>query len=142
MKTRTLLLLALGCGLAIMLAGAVFLFRLSTQEALADPIPLGELTTVGDMSVMVDSAVEQDGLLDITIVIGGVVDSDGATGFRLIASGRPLRAEPYVESAGICAATSSVQQTCHVRFDVSSADGSSRVLFYERGDQQARWVLG
>jgi hypothetical protein len=29
-----------------------------------------------------------------------------------------------------------------VHFDVSSADGSSRVLFYERGDQQARWVLG
>jgi hypothetical protein len=142
MKTRTLLLLALGCGLAIMLAGAVFLFQLSTQEALADPVPLGELTRVGDMSVTVDSAVEQNGLLDITVVIGGVVDSDGATGFRLIASGRPLSAQPFGESAGICAATSAAQQTCHVRFDVSSADGSSRVLFYERGDQQARWVLG
>jgi hypothetical protein len=28
-----------------------------------------------------------------------------------------------------------------IRFDVSGANGDSRVLFYERGDDRARWVL-
>ena len=28
-----------------------------------------------------------------------------------------------------------------VELDVSGADGTSRVLFYERGDDRARWVL-
>ena len=29
-----------------------------------------------------------------------------------------------------------------IEFDVAGADGASRVLFYERGDDQARWLLG
>ncbi len=142
MKTRTLLLLALACGLSIMLAGAVFLFQLSTQDELAAPIGLGEVAVVGDMSVTVADVVESDGVLDITVRIGGVVDDDGGSGFRLIASGRPISVVPSTETTdGVCLATAIDQQTCHVRFDVSSADGSSRVLFYERGDEQVRWVI-
>ena len=57
--------------------------------------------------------------------------TDPATGFRLIASGRGL-APTRVECSDVCT----------ISFDTSSADGASRVLFYERGDQQARWVLG
>ena len=41
MKTRTLLLWALACGVAIMLAGAVFLVQLVTRDELAEPVPLG-----------------------------------------------------------------------------------------------------
>ncbi len=141
MKTRTLLLLALGCGLAIMLAGAVFLVQLTTQDDVAEPVPIGEQVEVGDMSVTVLGAVETGDALDVSIRIGGVDDSDGATGFRLIASGRPLTPDRAARG-GLCGATTSVEQECLVRFDVSTADGNSRVLFYERGDEQARWVLG
>ena len=56
MKTRTLLLLALACGVAIMAAGAVFLVQLSRQADAAPPVPLGEATEVGDMRVVVDEA--------------------------------------------------------------------------------------
>ena len=140
MKTRTLLLLALACGVAIMAAGAVLLVQLSRQADAAPPVPIGVATEVGDMRVVVDEAVERDGVLDVTVTIGGVDDADGASGFRLIASGRA--AEPEATPAtGRCTETTIDQQRCTIRFDVSGAGGESRVLFYERGDDRARWVL-
>jgi hypothetical protein len=140
MKTRTLLLLALGCGLLLMIAGAVFLFQLSGQDDIAPPVPIGDVARVGDMSVTVEGADESDGLLDVTVTLGGVADPDGGRGFRLLASGRPIAAEPGGDAD--CSSTTAASTSCHVRFDVSAADGSSRVLFYERGDSRARWVLG
>ena len=140
MKTRTLLLLALACGVLIMGAGAVFLVQLSRQADAAPPVPVGVATHVGDMQVAVDSAVEHDGVLDVTLTIGGVEDADGASGFRLIASGHAAAPEPP-DGAGSCGAITTEQQRCTIRFDVSGARGDSRVLFYERGEDRARWVL-
>jgi hypothetical protein len=139
MKTRTLLLLALACGVAIMAAGAVFLVQLSRQDEAEAPVPIGEAAAVGDMRIVVDEAVERAGLLDVTITIGGVDDPDGTSDFRLIASGHAAR--PETGGDGLCAATTVSEQRCVIRFDVSSAEGDSRVLFYERGDDRARWVL-
>jgi hypothetical protein len=139
MKTRTLLLLALVCGLAIMLAGAVFLFQLTGQDDVSVPIAIGEPVEVGDVTIVVLGASEADGALNVTIAIGGVDDADGAAGFRLIASGRPIvQSSP---GAGGCLSTTVVEQRCSVQFDVSTADGVSRVLLYSRGDEQARWVI-
>lgn len=137
MKTRTLLVLALGCGLAIMLAGAVFLFQLTTQDEIAAPVPLGESARVGDMQVAVIEVDERAGILSVTIEIGGTVDDDPADEFRLIASARPVTV-----ASSTCEASDGTGQSCQVVFDVSEADGVSRMLFYERGDDQARWVLG
>lgn len=132
------MLLALACGLAIMLAGAVMLFRLSQQDAPAEPVAVGEQVEVGDMRVTVLAVDERDGALEVAVRIGGVDDPDGALDFRLIASGRQVPAA----GGGTCGATTSTDQDCTISFDVSSADGASRVLFYERGDEQQRWVLG
>lgn len=140
MKTRTLLLLALGCGLAIMMAGAVFLFRLTGETDVGAAVPVGERARVGDMWVAVERAEERGGALDVTVRIGGVDDPEGVSGFRLIASGRPLTPEPGGDR-GRCAATTVADRQCVVRFDVSVADGESRVLFFERGDQSARWIV-
>jgi hypothetical protein len=136
MKTRTLLLLALACGVAIMLAGAVFLFQLATQDELAAPIPIGETTRVGDMDVAVIEAAESGGVLRVTIEIGGTDDDDPADEFRLIAAARPI---PLGSST--CLASDGAGQSCDLLFEVGDVDGVSRVLFYERGDDQARWVL-
>jgi hypothetical protein len=139
-KTRTLLLLALACGVAIMAAGAAFLIQLSRQDDAEPPVAIGDTAAVGDMQVVVESAVEGDGVLDVTVTIGGVDDPDGSAGFHLIASGQALRPDdPTVQ--GRCAATTVATRRCIVRFDVSAADGESRVLFYERGDERARWLL-
>lgn len=140
MKTRTLLLLALACGVAIMAAGAVFLVQLSRQADAAPPVPLGEATVVGDMRVVVDGSVERDGVLEVTVTIGGVDDADGSDGFRLIASGHAATPE-HADAAAACGATTTEAERCILRFDVSGARGESRVLFYERGDERVRWVL-
>ncbi len=140
MKTRTLLLLALACGLAIMLAGAVFLFQLAGQDDVSEAVPIGEAVEVGDLTVEVEAADESGGILRVGIRVAGVDDPDGAAGFRLIASGRPI-APTDTDAPDACTATTVAEIVCVVRFDVSSADGSSRVLFYERGEEQARWVL-
>lgn len=140
MKTRTLLLLALGCGLAIMMAGAVFLFQLTGEADVTAATPVGDRAKVGDMAVVVEGSDERDGTLDVAVRIGGVDDPDGASGFRLIASGRPLTPVPGVDRER-CAATTIADRQCVVRFDVSVADGDSRVLFFERGDDSARWIV-
>lgn len=140
MKTRTLLLLALACGLAIMLAGAVFLFQLAGQDDVAEAVPIGESVEVGDLTIEVEAADESNGVLSVGIRLSGVDDPDGAAGFRLIASGRPI-VPTDTDAPDACLATTVEETVCVVRFDVSVADGSSRVLFYERGEEQARWVL-
>lgn len=136
MKTRNLLLLALGCGLAIMLAGAVFFVQLATQDEAEPPVPVGERVEVGDMSVTIDGADESGGVLRVDITIGGTEDDDPTDEFRLIASARPV---PVAGST--CGRSGDTVATCTIEFDVGGIDGVSRVLFYERGDEQARWVL-
>ena len=131
------MLLALGCGLAIMLAGAVFLFQLAGQDEIEQPVAVGESAQVGDMTVVVTDAVEDAGRLRVLLFLGGTVDDDPTAAFRLIASGRPLSL-----LSTTCPASSEALANCLIEFDVGSADGESRVLFYERGDDQARWVLG
>ena len=136
MKTRTLMLLALGCGVAIMLAGAVFLFQLTNQAEVEAPVPIGEAAAVGDMTVAVTEFDESVGRLSVTLAIGGTADDDPTDEFRLIASARPVTI-----ATSSCPPSTVAVATCTIEFDVSAADGVSRVLFYERGDQQARWVL-
>lgn len=139
MKTRTLLLLALACGVAIMLAGAVLLIQLSSQDDAEPPVPIGEPGVAGDMTVVVDDVVERGGVLEVAVRIGGVDDDDGADGFRLIAAGEPVSPSG---GDGVCGPTTVAERRCAVRFDLGDAGGTSRVLFYERGDVTLRWVLG
>ncbi len=140
MKTRTLLLLALACGLAIMLAGAVFFVQLINQDEVEPATEIGSEVTVGDMRVTIERSHERDGSLDVTVRAGGVVDDDPLDEFWLIASGRAVDPEPLADDQS-CARFTPDVQTCVLRFDVSGADGRSRVLFYGRGDDRARWVL-
>ena len=67
MKTRTLLLLALGCGLAILLAGGVLLVQLAGQDDPEPPVALGVEVSVGDMRVTVLSAAEQSETQTLTV---------------------------------------------------------------------------
>ena len=137
MKTRTLLLLALGCGLAILLAGGALLVMLAGQDDPEPPVALGVESSIGDMRVTVLSAVERPDaeMLTVELVLGGVDDTDGAEGFELIASGRPIRPS----AASTCGTTTLEPRPCTLVFDVSTADGDSRVLRYRRGDDLARW---
>lgn len=136
MKTRNLLLLALACGLAIMLAGAVFFFQLATQDEAEPAVPIGEQVEVGDMLVTVEAAEEVGGVLRVDLTIGGTADDDPSDEFRLIASARPVAV-----ATTTCGPSDAPTRACSITFEVGDADGVSRVLFYDRGEEQARWVL-
>ncbi|MFP5489122.1 MAG: hypothetical protein ACLGHQ_12555, partial [Acidimicrobiia bacterium] len=66
----------------------------------------------------------------------GTTDDDPTDEFRLIASARPVALDGTT-----CGPSGDAVVSCTIEFDVAGIDGVSRVLFYERGDEQARWVL-
>jgi hypothetical protein len=103
-------------------------------------VALGVESSIGDMRMTVLSAAEQPEaeMLTVEVELGGVDDPDGAAGFELIASGRPIPPS----DASTCGMTTLDPRRCTLEFDVSTADGESRVLRYRRGDDQARWDVG
>lgn len=141
MKTRTLLLLALGCGMAILLAGGVLLFQVAGSDDAAPAAVVGEQVEVGDMRVTVDSFDELDGEMIVGVTMGGVDDLDAADGFALIAAGRSTAPVASGSDPHRCQASTVERRQCVLYFDVAGADGDSRTLVYRRGESQARWVL-
>lgn len=134
MRTRTLMLLSLVCGLAILFAGVALLIQLVNRADVEPPRAIGDEVTVGDMLVVVNGSTESDGRHIVQIDIGGVVDPDGTSGFRMIAAARPA---PLVDS---CGATTLEVRPCQLVFEVGEP-GGSRQLVYDRGDQTVRWTL-
>jgi hypothetical protein len=138
MKTRTLLLLSVGVGLMILLAGGVLLLQLSNESAAVEPAVVGEAVRVGDVEVVVVGADENGAVFSVDVEIGGV--DDDLSGFSL-ATG-DTRLEPVTAAAdGRCTEITVAEQQCRIEFDVSDT-GSNRVLVLRRGDQQRNWVLG
>lgn len=143
MRTRTLLLLAIVCGLAILVAGGVQLLRLASDEdASSGDLAIGQTAEAGDLDVTVVAAAETDGLMRVTVRLRGVDDDGGLDGFRLIVSGglvEPLTAAQA--GSGACAAFTVAEQTCDILFGTADAAGEARVLILRRGEDQHRWDL-
>ena len=139
MKTRTLLLLAIGCGFVILAAGVVQLLRLAGQDDPPTAAAVGQPVEIGDWTITVDGLIEEGASAVVAVELGGVDDEDGADAFRLVVPGAALRADP--DGPDACVATTVETARCTLTFDLGSADGSSRVLLYRRGDEQARWEL-
>jgi hypothetical protein len=137
MKTRTLLLLSVGVGLMILLAGGVLLLQLANESAAVEPAEVGEAVEVGDVDVVVFGAREAD-TFSVDVELGGV--DDDLSGFTLATGDRRL--DPLTAPAdGRCTEIIVAAQRCRIEFDTSAADGSNRVLVLRRGDEQRNWVL-
>lgn len=140
MKTRTLLLLSVGVALAILLAGGVFLFQLSTETATVERAEIGEPVAVGDVGITVLEVIEGDPVLSVEVELGGVDDVDGIDSFTLVTGDRRL--DPITAPAdGRCVDITIEARRCRIDFDVSGADASNRLLVLRRGDDQRNWVL-
>ncbi|WP_117000708.1 hypothetical protein [Desertimonas flava] len=140
MRTRTLLLLAVGCGLAILVAGTVFLLQLANDDQQADFHAVGESVEVGDLHVVVDDYDETDDTATVSVTLGGVDDADGIDEFRLVLADASL--SPVSGADGACTDTTVADQSCTLTFDLADdAPGGSRILLYRRGDDVARWEL-
>jgi hypothetical protein len=140
-RTRTLLLLAVACGLLILVAGVVQLLRIAGQEENAEFSPVGDTVQVGDLEVVVDTYDESGDTARVGVRLGGVDDPDGAADFRLVVPGADQPLRPEAGGAQACGAVTVAAAACQLTFDVGEAPGGVRVLRVERGDDSATWEL-
>ncbi len=142
MRTRTLLLLAVSCGLVILVAGGFWLLRLDgANETGSVTFAIGDTAQAGDLRITVLSAAEGDGLMEVEVRTSGVEDPRGFDAFTLLTSDLLSPVDPGDDPAG-CRATTVAEQTCTLRYDTSAAptDGV-RVLVVRRGEDVRRWSL-
>lgn len=139
MRTRTLLLLAVVCGLAILVAGVVQLLRVANQDDPPRAARVGERVLVGDMEVTVEGVGERAGRLLVDVELGGVDDPDGGESFTLVVPSGALTPDP--NAGNHCGATTVAVQPCTLSFRLADVSTSSRVLVYQRGDERVRWDL-
>jgi hypothetical protein len=138
MRTRTLLLLAVSCGLAIMLAGGFQLLRLANQSTPA-ALSVGSSGSAGDATVTVVDFHEADGVAVVTVTLSGVDDPAGLDGFRLQTVNELL--VPNQRDGKACTGITLAPATCTLTFGTSGAKGASRQLVFRRAAQQVRWRL-
>lgn len=138
MRTRTLLLLSVVCGLAILLAGTLQLLRLADQQA-TETLGIGERGRAGDAVVVVDDYAESATRAVVTVTISGVDDPDGIDGFALanVAAVVP----PLAEGPDACTELTQAATTCTLTFATEGFEGSSRQLVFRRAAEQVRWKL-
>ena len=144
MRTRTLLILAVCCGLAILLAGSIQFFRLAGgDDEVPDDLAIGAAASAGDLDATVVAATEQDGLLRVTVELAGVDDPDGLTNFRLIVGDDVLAPLTSAQAGdGACAGFTEDTQTCDLVFGTAQVENDIRVLLLQRGEDKVRWDLG
>lgn len=146
MRTRTLLIWSVTCGLAILVAGALFFLRLSNQEPPAKALSIGDTAQIGDAVVVVEGFEATDEAIVVTVTLSGVDDPDGLNGFTLIAPGEAVSVDPEL---GIdapmdlppCSAFTTEPVTCLLWFAADGLEGSDRQLLFQRAAEQVRWRL-
>lgn len=140
MSTRKLILTALVCGLAIMLAGGFKLLQVAGDDARAEVLTLGTSATLGDMTVSVESVDQRSDATVVTVTMSGVEGADAVEGWRLLVGGEvvgPVQSDEPGD-ASTCATTSlAPPSTCTIRF--APSEGSVTVA-YLRAGAQSQWA--
>lgn len=140
MRTRTLLLLAIVCGLAILIAGGIQLLRVGNQESSSTLLVQGQPGKAGDVTVTLMSSTVPSttagSRLVTTVTLGGVNDPDGLDGFTLVGPGKVASV-----TSSTCAGITVAPVECELTFATDGMQGSSRQLIFRRADEQLRWVL-
>lgn len=136
MSTRKLILTALICGLAIMLAGGIKLLQVANDDTELIVHALGVEQTLSDMTVTVSKVDQNAEMTAVTISARGVQDADPVEGWRLLAGGQVLL--PLNPQTETCRATDVVEtRTCVIEFP--SSQGSVTVA-YIRAGAQSQWA--
>ncbi len=147
MSTRRLILTALVCGLAILVAGGIQLFRLADDEPVELP-GLGAQRVVSGIAVTVVSVEDLEGRTVVTVELAAsgadaapALRAPGGEGWSLL---RGTISSPVDVPAGggtPCTdiAVTDRPQRCVVAF--APPDEGVRYLAFSRGGVEARWVL-
>jgi hypothetical protein len=147
-KTRTLILLAMGCGLAILVAGGAFLWRVTVNK---DELTVPEIRAPGQSQQIGPVTATVTGSTDVGDVVVVQVHlaasdrlPDAGTGWSLVVSGDTSARAPVAVPPGggtACAGTAvepGRALDCAVAFP--SGDGDRYVAFAV-GDVQRQWKL-
>lgn len=137
MSTRKLILTALICGLAIMLAGGFKLFQVATDDVEAVVFDFGTEQTLGDMVVTVTSVKQSADQTLVSVRMRGVADADGYEGWKLLADGK-LSSPVVTADTPPCVTTVAQFVECSVPFVGST--GSSLTVAYQRANLQSQWA--
>lgn len=136
MSTRKLILTALICGLAIMLAGGIKLFQVASDSTEVVVNALGVEQTLSDMTVTVKNVQQSDTATAVTVVMFGVANGDPVEGWRLLANGKVL--SPSMTQSEQCPPTT-VDDVVECVVEFPGSDGSVTVA-YLRAGQQSQWA--
>jgi hypothetical protein len=135
-KTRTLLLLAVTCGLAILVAGTVQLLRVADQTSSSALLAPGATGRAGDARVVLVAVQADPATVTATIDVAGVDDATGVAGFTMVAP-----EEPRPVTGGTCRALTVSPQRCTLVFDNTGLRSATRQLLLRRAGEQLRWLL-
>lgn len=140
MSTRKLILAAIFCGLAIILAGGTKLFQVAQEDARAEVLSLQTSQTLADMTVSVDAVEQADSGTYVTVSMVGVDDADAGEGWRVLADGvvlSPLPKSSVPNGVPCDTTTVGVQVRCIVAFPVTTG---SVTVAYLRAGAQSQWA--
>jgi hypothetical protein len=150
-STRRLIALALACGLAILVAGGVWLVlasRGSDDDLVASFLPEGATAEVGGLVVGVTGSHLADGVLVLDVQMVGGSEAAGAPGRSWgVISGRGLvdRPEDQSDAPDPCAGqdlAAGAELTCSIAFrPTPDQQASQLVAVFGRGGQRASWEL-
>ena len=141
MKTRNLILLSIACGLMILVAGVIMLFRVTTNRTEVPVSRLGTAAIIGDMTMKVLAIDEGAAGIAVTIEMGGVAGDSVIDGWRLFGDGKVLEASGAVFE-GACDASTLVPEDaatiqCVLRF---AAVKAVQAVAYTRAGEQRQWA--
>lgn len=151
MSTRKLILLALACGMAILVAGSVQLLRI--RHTSTTTLSVGDSTELATLTVRVVSGEVQGDALVVGVHLSLAASAaqpltDALTGWSVLAGGlkKPVPAvaptSAGVTSCGSLSLVPGSSADCSVAFPVPAAvTGTSFVTFRYVGEQ-ATWSVG
>ncbi len=129
-------MLAVTCGLVILVAGTIQLLRVADQTTGSPPVAAGATAKAGDASVTLLGVQFDTATLTAMVRIGGVDDPQGINGFTMVSAGSSRKV-----SGGTCQALTVAAQQCTLVFANSGLKGTPRQLLFGRAGVQLRWVL-
>lgn len=152
MKTRTLLLLSVGCGLLILLAGGLKLFQVASDRTEVSVLEFGASARIGDMTATVVSVSDGADGTRVLVRMTGVPGEPVIDDWRLLGDGKvlePSGAEDVAvgtaetsDSPAVCGRSSVVPEgsnpiECVIRFASVKA---FQAVAYTRAGEQRQWA--
>jgi hypothetical protein len=144
MSTRRLILAALLCGLAILVAGGLQLVRLSGSDTVVAVARVGESVSVAGVRATVLGQELAGSLLLVTVRLEpGTPVADAAAGWALNAGGLRAQAQPPAGRALAPCRGASVGAGATLTCELAFTGGEGRpTVSYSTGGQQRLWALG